>query len=52
MIPRQMSIALDSNGKPRAARGSLARPLKSAAVNAFPDIGRVMVGSGLRDLLD
>jgi NitT/TauT family transport system permease protein len=31
-----MSIALDLNGRPRPSRGSLARPLKSAAGAAFP----------------
>jgi NitT/TauT family transport system permease protein len=36
MILRQMSIALDLNGRPRPARASFARPLKSAAAAAFP----------------
>ena len=31
-----MSIALDLNGRPRPVRGSLARPLRSAASTAFP----------------
>ena len=31
-----MSIALDLNGRPRPARGSLARPLKNAAGAVFP----------------
>jgi ABC-type nitrate/sulfonate/bicarbonate transport system permease component len=36
MIPRQMSIALDLNGRPRPARASLTRPLRSAASTALP----------------
>jgi NitT/TauT family transport system permease protein len=31
-----MSIALDLNGRPRPARASFARPLKGAAITAFP----------------